>query len=277
MTRMRRACVWHTERMDTHAQLNIRDVARKLDMPDKESTVRGWYQQFGIPSKLKNRQRLFNSDLLPVFQQIKSMKADGADKESIQANVNDALKNLGVKTKAYSSNNPAQNQAEEVAKILSEQMQDHNKTLLDTFNVVVESKFDQSLNLAKLSEELGFYKGLNQSLNQQLLEAQAQAKLLPEKTQSLQEAEIRAKRAEEKARLINTELEHADSVREKVEKELETRSSELKNERVRIAALEEELERMRAQTKESEETAVELTHELEKEKSKSWWDKLTGK
>lgn len=180
--------------------LNLKQIAKAvLGDAKKESTIRSWVKNYSIPSELTDKERLFESSLLPIFEQIKALKAERPrlSEGAIRANVSQALGERPTQSRA---NAPPRNPAQRDLALLSSLMTEHTQAVMGGITETIRAEAQTAEKYAQAMRDLGRLEALLRMTQEQLSEAQKQILQLPETAAALDQA-----RAEAEA--LRTELE----------------------------------------------------------------------
>jgi DNA repair exonuclease SbcCD ATPase subunit len=304
--------------MTTHAEfLNVKQMAEAvLGEAQKESTIRLWAQNFGIDPIDIGKERLFDPRLVPVFVQIQALKAEKRKREDIQANVNEALRALGMPVKAKEPEPGAvSGEVLTLLQTFGQQLLQQGEALQAATLAKVEHGLREHSDLADRleaavaeKERLGL---LLEAVQHNLAQAEQQVKLLPaaeaERAEleakaegladQLAEAERRRADAEAKAQTEADEAErmrqaaaaaeqaNAEAARARAEAEAKARTHEDELDRMRReldaakqarAKAEGQAEERERQLKLEQQAKADAEAKLEAERKKSVWEKLFG-
>jgi len=259
--------------------INIVQMADKVGI--KEATVRKYASEFSIPSfKRPSGERHFSAALVPVFRQIKALREGGMGAEEIRSNIAETLaqeaEKLAVLPEAQGVD--VELIVDRVAERMRGEIQKHDQALLRS---LIEERDREA---GALREELGRAKALIEIAQAQLGEAQQQARLLPEKAQSLEAAERKAWQAEQIAERAHEREQAAGAEALKLAGELEQArdqiralEAEAKVSAGQITDLQAQAAAQAGQIRELQQLLQAEREALARERGRSWWAKLTQK
>lgn len=160
----------------------------------RESTIRLWAKKYGIPSELINKERLFDSNLIDVFKQIKSMKSMRRQfsDATIELNIAQALGEKVTHTRIAAPPFQPERSTTQLEIATQSEVQEHTQTLMEALKATVEAGQKTAENYAQAMRDVGKLEALLQATQEQLTEAKKQLLMLPETTQALAKAQSEA-------------------------------------------------------------------------------------
>lgn len=292
---------------NTISSLNGVQIAERVGIT--EGGIRKYAKEFDVPSwKTPTGQRHYSIEMIPVFQQIRSMREQGVSSDNIKLNVSDALNaerdRIRGRPEGYGID--SKTLVYEVVEQMQGEIQDSGQALLNQVLVRLTDEY------GRLREDLGASNALLQVTRMQLEEAQQKVQLLPAQAESLLQEQNKVRQAEDEARWLQnqqaslaSELESAQSQiqelnqaqqgtqKELAQAELARQAAELERKHTEqlVADLRQQLDQAqaneRAQAEELSQAKIRigtLERELETEREalaterrKTWLDKLTKK
>lgn len=293
--------------LNTITSLNGVQVAERVGIT--EGGIRKYAKEFDVPSwKTPGGQRHYSVEMIPVFQQIRSLREQGLSSESIKLNVSAALsaERDRIRGRPEGSGIDSKALVYEVVEQMQGEIQDSGQALLNQVLVRLTDEY------GRLREDLGASNALLQVTRMQLEEAQQKVQLLPAQAESLLHEQNRVRQAEEEARRqqaqqasLASELESAQNQIQELNQARQALQTELAQ--TQLARQEAELERKHAEQQSADlrlkltetqanqnaqaeelsqakarigtlERELETQHEaLASERRKTWLDKLTKK
>lgn len=194
--------------MTTQKPLNLKQIALEVFGDTKrESSIRAWAKAYKIPSTLTDKERLFDASLVPIFKQIKALKAERPrlSDDAVLANIARLLED----TVAHVDDAPLQRLVGMRGDIsLAPLMEKHSQTVISSVHEIIKAEAQTSEKYAQASHKIGQLEVMLRVTQDQLAEAQKQILLLPETTQAL--AEARKEAEDLKAELERERVAHAN-------------------------------------------------------------------
>lgn len=245
-----------------------------------EATVRKWAKTHDIPSWKDGNGRHFAPSMLYVFERIKTLKADGMTDEQITPNIQDDLKAERERVGKL-PNLPdldLDTVTDATVRRLKPLIEQHAEAQSRAVLSLLQDKYGEA------REQIGAFQAQVRYLAAQLEDAQVQAKLLPEKAESLRAAEAEAQNAAREVQRLTEELKQASGSLRQMEMDYQSLTDRLERTEAKATALQEANDALEqravdlsAELDAKNKEVEALKSELERERSRTVWDRMMGK